>query len=70
LREEFVLVLRGSPSLCIGRTCRQLAPGDYANLAAGSGLVHYLCNEGHEEAHYLLIASVERDDVIIYRRPD
>jgi uncharacterized cupin superfamily protein len=67
-REEFVLVLRGTPQIWIDGCAHPLRPGDYVGLTAGTGIAHYLENRGTETAEYLLVASLHSEDEIIYHR--
>lgn len=68
LREEFVLVLRGELKLWLDGTPHRLRSGDYASLPAGVTKAHYLFNDGHEEAEYLLVASQPQGDIVTYAR--
>jgi uncharacterized cupin superfamily protein len=68
-REEFVLVLAGTLTLWTDGQTRQLQIGDYVALAAGTGVKHYMYNEGPSEVQYMMVATMPPDDVISYSSP-
>lgn len=65
-KEEHVFVLSGSLHVSIDGELYPLTHGDYVNFAAATGIVHYILNNGAEAAEYLMVASIEEDDVVDY----
>lgn len=67
-KEEFVFVLGGTLKAWIDGEAHVLGPGDYAEFAAATGVPHYLYNDGDTHTEYLMVTSVDGDDVVTYRR--
>jgi len=65
-REEFVLVMAGTLTLWTDGQTRQLHTGDYVALPAGTGVMHYMYNDGPAEAQYMMVATMPPDDVVSY----
>lgn len=65
-RDEFYIVLKGSPTVHSGRETATLAPGDYVAFPAGRGDFHYLHNPTDTEVELITIASCPDNDVIEY----
>jgi uncharacterized cupin superfamily protein len=77
-QDEFVYILQGQPTLITDAGRRQLAPGDCAGFAAGTGNAHQLVNESSEEVLYLEVGdrtvgdsgSYPDDDLAAEKMPD
>lgn len=69
-QDEFVYVLRGSPTLITDAGETPLAPGMCAGFRAASGDAHQLVNRSSEEAHYLEIGDRSADDTAAYPDDD
>jgi uncharacterized cupin superfamily protein len=68
-KEEIVIVLGGAPRVWIHGTFHDLAPGDYIAFEPGTGIAHTITNDHSDvAAEYLVIASIEEDDVVTYQR--
>ena len=69
-QDEFVYVLRGSPSLITDAGETVLTPGMCAGFRAASGDAHKLVNRSNEEAHYLEVGDRSADDTAAYPDDD
>ena len=69
-QDEFVYVLRGSPSLITDAGETVLVPGMCAGFRAASGDAHKLVNRSNEEAHYLEVGDRSADDTAAYPDDD
>ncbi|HZM37451.1 MAG TPA: cupin domain-containing protein [Burkholderiales bacterium] len=69
-QDEFVYVLRGSPTLHTDEGYTPLSPGMCAGFRAGSGNGHRLINETAEEVVYLEVGDRTRGDEGIYPDDD
>ena len=61
-QDEFILVLRGSPTLHTDEGRTQLSPGMCAGFKAGTGNAHCLINETSEEVVYLEVGDRSAGD--------
>jgi uncharacterized cupin superfamily protein len=77
-QDEFIYILQGHPTLVTNVGRRQLAPGDCAGFASGSGDAHQLLNESREDVLYLEVgdrsggdsATYPDDDLAALKMPD
>ena len=69
-QDEFVYVLRGSPTLYTDEGPTRLAPGMCAGFKANSGNAHHLVNETAEDVEYLEVGDRTPGDAAIYPDDD
>ena len=69
-QDEFVYVLRGSPTLVTNEGKTPLRPGMCAGFRAGTGDAHHLVNETTEEVVYLEVGDRTRGDEGTYPDDD
>lgn len=65
-QDEFIYVLRGTPSLLTDAGATRLAPGMCAGFRAGTGNAHTLLNDTTEEVIYLEIGDRTPHDEVVY----
>jgi len=68
-KEEFVYVLRGSPTLYLDGQPTRLRPNDAVSFAASTGLLHFLANETDDTVEYLVVSTPADADVVTYGPP-
>ena len=64
--EEFVFVVRGSPSLWIDGHLSELAAGDAVAFPAGTGIAHTLLNNTSDPVELLIVGEHSADDRVHY----
>lgn len=64
--EEFVFVVRGSPSLWIDGHLSDLAAGDAVAFPAGTGIAHTFLNNTSDPVELLIIGEHSPDDRVHY----
>jgi uncharacterized cupin superfamily protein len=64
--EEYLVVLRGRPTLRTGDETRELAEGDAVHFPRGPEGVHGLSNETDEPVRYLMASTVASPEVAEY----
>lgn len=69
-QDEFVYILKGSPSLYTNDGCTPLAPGMCAGFKAGNGDAHRLVNETQDEVVYLEVGDRTAGDETSYPDDD
>lgn len=69
-QDEFLYVLAGTPTLCLGEARQVLAPGQCVGFPAGGGLAHHLVNESEAEAVVLEVGQRGGEDYVGYPHDD
>jgi uncharacterized cupin superfamily protein len=64
--EELLVVLRGRPTLRIGKGSRQLDEGEAVHFPVGPDGAHGLSNETDEPARYLMVSTLRSPEVAEY----
>ena len=66
LEEEHLLVLEGRPTLRLGGTTHEMAPGSYVCFPAGQRAGHALVNHTDETVRYLIIGERDPNEVTVH----
>jgi uncharacterized cupin superfamily protein len=64
--EEFVYVLRGTPTLWLDGYVKALAPGSCAAFPAGTGIAHTFLNESSSPIQLLIVGIRDPEDRVFY----
>jgi len=66
--EEFVFVLKGSPTIWLNGFAKQVTPGHFAGFPSNTGISHVIVNDSEEEVVYLCIGETQNfpDEKIVY----
>ncbi len=66
LEEEHLFVLEGNMTVRLGEQCFEVAPGDYVCFPAGQKLPHCIVNNTAHPCRYLIMGTVQKNDVMVY----
>jgi uncharacterized cupin superfamily protein len=69
-QDEFIFVLKGTPTLVLGEDEFTLNPGDCYGLKAATGIAHQLVNQTGENVTYLEIGDRAEGDEVEYPNDD
>jgi adenylate cyclase len=69
-QDEFIYVLEGNPTLCLGEREYRLSPGDCVGFRAGSGTGHQLVNRTADVVSFLEVGDRTRPEQVSYPRDD
>ncbi|MFB8791083.1 MAG: cupin domain-containing protein [Potamolinea sp.] len=69
-QDEFILILKGSVTLVLGKEEFVLNPGDCYGFKAGTGIAHQLINQTQESVTYLEIGDRTEGDEVEYPNDD
>jgi uncharacterized cupin superfamily protein len=64
--EEFVLVIKGHPSVWLNGTIHALRPGDVVGFPAGTGIAHTFLNDTDEECELFVVGERRADNEVWY----
>jgi uncharacterized cupin superfamily protein len=64
--EEFILVVRGRPTLRMSNGERELAPGDFVHFPIGPEGTHQVINRTGESVRYILGSSMTTPEIVEY----
>lgn len=70
LQDEFIYVLRGTPTLLLGKREYLLKPGDCMGFKADTGVAHQLANRTAEPVLYIEVGDRSVGDVVEYPDDD